>query len=109
MLEQDYPDYELVVSQVHDYYNLPVSTFACKNRTLVIHISFYIKPKNQEPLFLYDIRTIPVPYHMNEELIDETESKYTYTKLKPTTRILAMGSNTQINLDYEQLVSLCKI
>ena len=46
---------------------------------------------------------------MNEELIDETESKYTYTKLKPTTRILAMGSNTQINLDYEQLVPLCKI
>ena len=45
---------------------------------------------------------------MNEELIDETESKYTYTKLKPTTRILAMGSNTQINLDYEQLVHCVK-
>ena len=104
----DYPDYELVVSQVHDYYNLPISTFACKDRTLVIHISFYIKPKNQEPLFLYDIRTIPVPYHMNEELIDESESKYTYTKIKPTTRILAMGGNTQINLDYEQLVHCVK-
>ena len=75
VLERDYPDYELVVSQVHDYYNLPVSTFACKDRTFVIHISFYIKPKNQEPLFLYDIRTIPVPYHMNDELIDELESK----------------------------------
>ena len=83
-------------------------TFACKDRTLVIHISFYIKPKDQEPLFLYDIRTIPVPYHMNEELIDETESKNTYTKIKPTTRILAMGSNTQINLDYEQLVHCVK-
>ena len=78
------------------------------DRTLMIHISFYIKPKNQEPLFLYDIRTIPVPYHMNEELIDESESKYTYTKLQPTTRILAMGSNTQINLDYEQLVHCVK-
>ena len=106
VLEMDYPDYELVVSQVHDYYNLPISTFACKDRTLVIHISF--KPMNQEPLFLYDIRTIPVPYHMNEELIDESESKYTYTKIKPTTRILAMGSNTQINLDYKQLVHCVK-
>ena len=67
VLERDYPDYELVVSQVHDYYNLPISTFACKDNTLVIHISFYIKPKNQEPLFLYDIRTIPAPYHMNEK------------------------------------------
>ena len=40
VLERDYPDYELVVSQVHDYYNLPISTFACKDNTLVIHISF---------------------------------------------------------------------
>ena len=108
VLERDYPDYELVVSQVHDYYNLPISTFACKDKTLVIHISFFIKPRNQEPLFLYDIRTIPVPYQMNEELIDESESKYTYTKVKPTTRILAMGSSTQINLDYDQLVYCVK-
>ena len=108
VLERDYSDYELVVSQVPDYYNLPISTFACKDKTLVIHISFYIRPKNQEPLFLYDIRTIPVPYHMNEGLIDESESKYTYTKIKPTTRILAMVSNTQINLDYDQLVHCVK-
>ena len=71
VLEKDYPDYELIVSQVHDYYNLPISTFAWKDRTLVIHISFYIKLRNQEPLFLYGFRTIPVPYHMDEELIDE--------------------------------------
>ena len=45
---------------------------------------------------------------MNEELIDESESKYTYTKVKPTTRILAMGTNTQINLDYNQLVRCVK-
>ena len=45
---------------------------------------------------------------MNEELIDATESKYTYTKLQPKTKILAMGSNTQINLDYEQLVHCVK-
>ena len=53
---------------------------------------------------MYDITTIPVPYHMNEELIDETESKYTYTKIKPTTEILAMGRSSQINLNYNQLV-----
>ena len=53
---------------------------------------------------MYDIKAIPVPYYMNEELIDETESKYTYTKIKPSTEILAMGSNSQINLNYNQLV-----
>ena len=89
---------------MHDYYNLPFSTFACQGNTLMVHISFYIKPINQESLHMYEIKSIPVPYHMNEELIDETESKYTYTKIKPSTEILAMGSNSQINLDYNQLV-----
>ena len=82
----------------------PFQLFACKDNTLIIHISFYIKPINQESLYMYDITTIPVPYHMNDELIDETESKYTYTKIKPTTEILAMGRSSQINLNYNELV-----
>ena len=82
VLSAKYPNYELVVSEVHDYYNLPFSTFACKdNCTLIVHISFYIKPINQEPLLMYDIKAFPVPYHMNEELIDDTEIKYTYTRI----------------------------
>ena len=71
VLSTKYTNYELVVSEVDDYYNLPFPTFACKNNTLIVHISFYIKPINQEPLHMYDIKTIPVPYHMNEELMDE--------------------------------------
>ena len=35
--------------------------------------SFPTKPINQESLYMYNITTIPVPYHMNDELIDETE------------------------------------
>ena len=104
VLETTYPNYELIVSEVHDYYNLPFSTFAFKDNTLIIHISFYIKLINQESLYMYDITTIPVPYHMNDELIDETESKYTYTKIKPTTEILALGRSSQINLNYNDLV-----
>ena len=41
---------------------------------------------------------------MNDELIDETESKYTYTKIKPTTGILVMGRISQINVNYNDLV-----
>ena len=104
ILSTIYPNYELVVSEVHDYYNLPFSTFACQDNTLIVHISFYIKSINLEPLHMYDIKAITVHYHMNEELIDEIENKYTYTKIKPSTEILAMGSNSQINLNYNQLV-----
>ena len=96
VLKAQYPNYELVVSKVHDYYNLPFSTFACQGNILMIHISFYIKQINLETLYMYEIKSIPVPYHMNEDLIDETESKYTYTKIKPSTEILALGSNSHI-------------
>ena len=108
VLKTQYPNYELVVSKVHDYYNLPFSTFACQGNILMIHISFYIKQINLETLYMYEIKSIPVPYHMNEELIDETESKYTYTKIKPSTEILALGSNSQINLYYNQLTHCVK-
>ena len=82
VLETTYPSYELIVSEVHDYYNLLFSTFACKDNTFL----FTSNLLTRNHLYMYDITTIPVPYHMNDELIDETESKYTYTKIKPTTR-----------------------
>ena len=103
VLSTTYPNHELVVSEVQDYYNLPFSTFACQGNTLIIYISFYIKPIKQKSLHIYDIKTIPVPYHMNKILIDETESKYTYTKIKPSTDS-SYGNNSQINLKYNQLV-----
>ena len=102
-LIEKYPDYELVLDQVHEYYNLPVSTFFYSNGSLVIHIPLYIKPKLQEPLLLYDIASIPVPYHMNEALISDEESSHVYTHVKPSTEILAMSSDTYINLNYKQL------
>ena len=34
---------------------------------------------------------------MNEELINETESKYTYTNNKPTTEVLVLWRCSQIN------------
>ena len=46
---------------------------------------------------MYDITTISVPSHMNEELIDQTESKYVYTKSKPTTEVLVVWRCSQIN------------
>ena len=52
VLKTQYPNYELVVSRVHDYYNLPFSTSACQGNTLMVHISFYIKPINQESLHM---------------------------------------------------------
>ena len=40
---------------------------------------------------------------MNEQEMDPTESRYTYTKLIPLTEILGMSSDTNINLDSKML------
>ena len=107
VLEKDYPDYKLVVSQVHNYYNLPISTSACKDRTLVIHISFYIKPRNQEPLFLYDIRTILVLYHwcLNRHLFDILEG---FGKKTPKFGHCVPQSDPQ-NMFHEMCSTKCSV
>ena len=56
VVSKRYPSYELVVPEVHDYYNLTFHNFTCQENTLIVHITFYIKPINQEPLLMYDIK-----------------------------------------------------
>ena len=65
VLDTTYPSYELIVSEVHDYYNLPFSTFACKDNTLIIHISFYIKPFNQESLYMCNQSDLLISVYSN--------------------------------------------
>ena len=102
-LDKYYPDYTLVLNKVHQLYNLPFIHFSYNNGTIAIQIPLFIKPKLQEPLFLYDLTSVPVPYHMNPEMIDSTESKYTYTWVKPEKELLAMSSETYIALDPRHL------
>ena len=42
-------------------------------------------------MYIYDIRTIPVPYHINADMIDETENENTYTHIIPDTEMVAMN------------------
>ena len=108
-LKEYYPDYELVLTEVHEYYNLPFVTFTYERGVIGVQIPLFIKPRLQESLFLYDIRTMPVPYHMNKKLIDEDESEYTYTEIVPSTEMLAMSSDTYLGLMKVQLEQCLKV
>lgn len=57
---------------------------------------------------MYDIKTIPVPYHMNDKLVDKSENKNTYTKIKPSTGVLAMNRKAYVNVQYQDLVYCLK-
>ncbi|MCG8430615.1 MAG: hypothetical protein MJA29_05550, partial [Candidatus Omnitrophica bacterium] len=103
------PGYELVLTEVHQYYNLPTITFAYENGVLGIQIPLFVKPKLQESLHLFHLKTIPVPYHINPDLRSENESVYTYTRLIPSANLLAMSSDTYINLSTEDLANCLKV
>ena len=49
------------------------------------------------------IRTIPVLYHINSEMIDETEGEKAYTQIVPDTEMVAMNRDTYINVDHSEL------
>ena len=108
-IELHYPEYELVLEDTHNYYNLPLVVYAYEQGVLGIQIPVFLKPRLLLPLHLYSLRTVPVPFHMNEQEMEATESKYTYTKLIPSTEILGMSSDTNINLDNEMLEECYKI
>ena len=57
---------------------------------------------------MYDIKTILVPYHMNDKLVDQNENRNTYTKIKPTTEVLAMNRKAYVNVQYQDLVYCLK-
>lgn len=109
MVNTKYPEYELVLQDTHNYYNLPLVVYAYDKGVIAIQIPMFLKLKIQEPLHLYGLRTVPVPFHINEQEMDEHESKYTHTKLIPSTEILGMSSDTFVNLDKSVLEECYKI
>ena len=102
-LTEKYTHYELVITEVHDYYNIPVSPFDCVDGILGVFVPLFIRPNLQEPMYVYNVKTIPVPYHRNAEMVDETENENAYTQIIPDTEMVAMKRDTYINVDQSEL------
>ena len=102
-LTTHYPSFELVTTEVEDYYQMPLVSATYALNLIVIQIPMYIKPKIQQPLSVYRVKTLPVPYHMNEDMIDEHESKYAYTEVINTSEMIAMNKETYVALEPYQI------
>ena len=107
-LAEKYTNYELVITEVHDYYNLPVSSFDYVDGILGVFVPLFIRPNLQETMYVYNVRTIPVPYHINSRMIDATESEKAYTHIIPDTEMVAMNRDTYINVDHSELKQCIK-
>ena len=90
--------------------NLPISTFACKDKTLRDSYFFLYNQALGIKNLCSCMTSEQLQYHnhMNEELIDETESKCTYTKIKPTTSNIGNGEQHSNQSGLSSTGSLCK-
>ena len=107
-MAQKYTNYALVITEVHDYYNLPLSSFDYVDGILGVFVPLFIRPNLQEPMYVYNVKTIPVPYHISSEMVDETENENVYTQIIPDTEMVAMNRNTYINVDQSELKQCIK-
>ena len=107
-LAEKYSNYELVITEVHDYYNIPLSSFDYMDGILGVFVPLFIRPSLQEPMYIYNVRTIPVPYHINADMVDETENENAYTLIIPDTEMVAMNRDTYINVDQSELKQCIK-
>ena len=99
-LIEHFKEYELAMTEIHQYYDLPLVSYSYTDGMLILQIPIYIKHYQQQTLELFSLQTVPVPYHPNSKSSDD---KQAYTWLKPDHDMLAMSSSTYFALDSKQL------
>ena len=95
-LIEHFKEYELAMTEIHQYYDLPLVSFSYTDDMLILQIPIYIIDYQQQTLELFNLQTFPVPYHPNRKSSDENHA---YTWLKPDHDMLAMSSSTYFALD----------
>ena len=90
-LIEHFKEYELAMTEIHQYYDLPLVSYSYTDGMLILQIPIYIKHYLQQTLELFSLQTVPVPYHPNSKSSDD---KQAYTWLKPDHDMLAMSSST---------------
>ena len=64
-LVEHFKEYELAMTEIHQYYDLPLVCFSYTNGMLMLQIPIYVKHYQQQTLELLNLQTVPVPYHPN--------------------------------------------
>ena len=99
-LIEHFKEYELTMTEIHQYYDLPLVSYSYTDEMLILQIPICIKHYQQQTLKLFNLQTVPAPYHPNRKSSDDSHA---YTWLKPDHDMLAMSSSTYLALDSKQL------
>ena len=57
------PDYDIVIKRLHLYYDMKLVTFGIDwKRNLIIQFPVFVQPYTQQPLILFQLKTVPIPH-----------------------------------------------
>ena len=101
-LEETAPEFELVFTNVYQYYGNSLISFTNIIDDLLLQLLILIKLKVQVPMSLFSIETAPVPLDADMYLGEKRE----YTQIIPKTELIALMKNNYIPLTQAQ-ISLC--
>ena len=95
-------DYDIVIKQLHLYYDMKLVTFGIdRKRNLIIQFPIFIHPYTQQLLILYQLDTVPI--------LDQNTKAHTYTELQITKPHIALNTETYINIRQQELATGKKI
>ena len=101
-LEETAPEFELVFTNVYQYYGNSLISFTNIIDELLLQLPILIKLKVQVPMSLFSIETAPVPLDAETYLGEKRE----YTQIILETELIALTKNNYIPLRQAQ-ISLC--
>ena len=101
-LEETAPEFELVFTNVYQYYGNSLISFTNTIDDLLLQLPILIKLKVQVPMSLFSLKTAPVPLGAETYLGEKRE----YTQIILETELIAQTENNYIPLTQAQ-ISLC--
>ena len=104
-LEETAPEFELVFTNVYQYYGNSLISFTNTIDDLLLQLPILIKLKVQVPMSLFSIKMAPVPLDAETYLGEKRE----YTQIILETELIALTENNYIPLMQAQILLCAKI
>ena len=105
-LIEHFKEYELAMTEIHQYYGLPLVSYSYTDNMLILQVPIYVKHYKHQTLELFSLQTVPVPYHPKRNSTDEN---HTYTWLEPDHDMLAMSSSNISSFRFKTVTKLQEI
>ena len=102
-LEETAPEFELVFTNVYQYYGNSLISFIKIIDDLLLQLPILIKLKVQIPMSLFSIKMAPVPLGAETYLGEKRE----YTQIIPETELIALTENNYIPLTAGTNIIMC--